>query len=344
MVTEVISIAECDIGDILAADVYNENGITLVVKDTVVNEYIKGKLIGMGIKSVRIYPLSLKKESAYEEFANHYRDVVLQVREILNGIASGKRLEYNKISFLSDNIYKSIQENEQIIKCLQETRYADEYTYTHCLNVAFYSMLIGKWLDFSERKIKRLIQAGLLHDIGKTQIPADILNKKGILTKDEFEIIKRHTIYGHDMLDGIADISFEIKKAVLLHHERIDHSGYPFNAGSDGINIFAKIVAVADVFDAMTSERVYKKRVTPFDAFGMFKTIGFGIFDTDVLNVFLKKISVYYTDTSVILNNGEIGRIAFVPPQDITNPIVVVDSEYIDLARNNEVKVVSLAY
>jgi putative nucleotidyltransferase with HDIG domain len=333
-----IPVNNCSAGDILAADVYNENGILMVAKDTIINSFIKSKLTHMGISTVPIYVHSTVYKNSYIEFSSSYKESVLQVKGLLEDLASGKKIDYERVTLLSSQVFSRIQENDYIVKCLQEIRKAHEYTYTHCLNTAFYSMLIGKWLDFSEREIEKVIQSGLIHDIGKSQISIKILNKRGVLTKEEYELIKKHTILGYDMLDGIECIDTEIKRAVLLHHERVDRSGYPFGADSDHVNMYAKFVAVADVFDAMTSERVYKGRTTPFEAFEMFNTIGLGIFDTTILNVFIRNIAPYYVGSNVMLNNGLSGEIVYIPPQDIAKPIIYVDSEYIDLSRNNNLK------
>jgi HD-GYP domain-containing protein (c-di-GMP phosphodiesterase class II) len=128
--------------------------------------------------------------------------------------------------------------------------------------------------------------------------------------------------------------SEEVCRAVLSHHERMDRSGYPFGIGCEEIDIFSKILAVADVYDAMTSDRVYKKRDTPFKVFEMFKTVGVKNFDPRIVNTFLNNVSVCYVGSKVFLNTGETGEIAYIPPQSITEPVVRIGHEYIDLAQD----------
>ncbi|HZK58167.1 MAG TPA: HD-GYP domain-containing protein, partial [Clostridia bacterium] len=209
-------------------------------------------------------------------------------------------------------------------------------------HVPFYSMLIAAWLNLSDKEINEVIQAGLLHDIGKVKVPNKILNKKGKLTTEEFNTIKKHTTLGHEMLSKIDDISYGVKNAVLLHHERTDGSGYPFGMSTTFIDLYSKIVAIADVFDAMTSDRIYRKRKTPFDVFEMFKTVGVGIFDTTILNIFINKISPYYIGTNVMLNNGERGRIVYIPPRDVLSPIIEIQSDYLDLSVQNNIEILSI--
>lgn len=344
MKVEEVSIHTCKNGDILASDIFNFNGVPLVSKDTPLNDYVKGHLIALGINNVRIYqPTGNMNNSviSYRRLKKSYCNFVLQTKSILQELFSGKPLDFEKISSLSDQIGQNINENENIIRCLSEIRGADEYTYTHCVNVAFYSMLIAKWMKLSENEISKAIQSGLLHDIGKTKIPDEILNKGSILTKEEYEVMKRHTILGYEIIKEINDIDDDVKDAVLLHHERMDGSGYPLNSSGDSINLLARIVAVADVFDAMTSDRVYKKRSTPFEAFEMFYTVGMSMFDTDVINVFLKKMAVFLVGANVQLSNGETGEIVFIPLQCINHPIIKTSSDYLDLSQDS-IKVLSM--
>lgn len=345
MRVEEIAVSECSNGDILASDVFNAGGVTLVVKDTVMNEYIKQRLIDFGVVNIRIYKSSLGFENSripYEEFRKGYKDTILHTKDMIHDLTTGKPLDYKRVSCISNQIHKNINENDNIIKLLIEVRNSDEYTYTHCVNTAFYSMMIAKWLNMADWEINKAIQSGLLHDIGKSRIPNEILCKGGILTKEEYEIIKEHTILGYGMVEGTDDIDRDVKTVVLFHHERIDGSGYPFNIGMDSINLYSRIVAVADVFDAMTSDRVYKSRVTPLEAFEMFQTVGLGIFDTKVLSVFLNNLAAYLVGSKVLLSNGEIGEIVYIPLKNLACPTVKISSGYLDLSKEKEIRIVNM--
>lgn len=338
-----IKISQCTNEDIFAEDVISDCGAILVTKDTSVNSYVKSRLIGLGISTVKVYSslpeAALKAMERYNNFEKVYKDTVISIKQLINDLSSGKRLDYDRAVGVTEAIYNTINESPYIINCIEEVSRTDEYTHTHCVNTAFYSMLIGKWLDLSESDIKKVIQAGLLHDVGKTRIPLAILNKKDRLTNEEFDLIKSHTIYGYDILNEVKGMDTEVKRAALLHHERIDGSGYPFHASSDCIGIYARIVAVADVFDAMTSDRVYKKGVTPFEAFQMFKSTGIGIFDPIILNRFTKNIAAYYTGAKVMLSDGHEGKIAYMPPHDILHPVVQKGTDYIDLSNKEDLKI-----
>ncbi|MFZ5944949.1 MAG: HD-GYP domain-containing protein [Bacillota bacterium] len=238
------------------------------------------------------YQNRVKKEHFYVVRRNYYHTVKV-IKDVFNDLSAGKELDYKKVLDLSESIYSCSDCGSCYIRIITELKELSDYTYIHSINTAFYSMLIGKWLGFPGTDIKKVIQSGLLHDIGKAKIPDKVLNKKGVLNKDEMEIMQRHPIIGYEMLNHIKDIDTNIKRAVLLHHMRLDGSGYPLDSNADCIGIITRIVAVADVFDAMTSDRVYKKRVTPLEAFEMFKTDGIRLFDQNIVNVFLDNLPAY---------------------------------------------------
>lgn len=339
-----ITVSDCEDGHILAKDVINDRGAILVVKNTAMNNYIKDKLMDIGIRNIWIYePLrkstkQLEDVSLLESKENYIKNV-LTIKEVINDLAAGKRMDMKKVKQISGSIYSEINKANHIVKCFGELKSTDEYTYAHSINVSFYAMLIGKWLNLSEREIKDAILAGLLHDIGKTRIPVEILNKKGRLRPEEFELIKKHTVYGYYIVKKIDELSEDIRRVVLMHHEREDKSGYPLSIKGDQINSYSKIIAVADVFDAMVSDRIYKKGVTPFEVFEMFQTVGVKGFDIKIMQIFLTNMSAYYIGSEVLMNTGAVGEIVHVPPYNITKPIVKIDATYVDLSRDDDLKI-----
>ncbi len=339
---EKVNIEECKEGDILADDVLNDQGIILVARDTILNDYIILKLKALKVNILSVYRYEEDSDQAEANFLKTYQENLFHVKEMLEDLARGNNLDYQIVNRITKSIYQSIKDCGSIVKYLLTLKNADEYSYTHSLNTALYAMMISTWLGLSEIEIEQSIQAGLLHDIGKSLIPNEILNKKGRLNEEEFEIIKKHTIYGYHMLDDAKEICSEIKKAVLYHHERMDGSGYPYRISLKEVNIYSRIIAVADVFDAMTSDRVYKKRVTPFDAFEMFLTNGMGIFDPKIIRTFTKKMANHFVGTKTKLSNEEEGEIVFIPPYDVLSPIILTQSGYIDLSKDESLKIISI--
>jgi putative nucleotidyltransferase with HDIG domain len=244
-----------------------------------------------------------------------------EIKIIVQALAAGKDFAQEKIINVG-LIRRVLEENPDVKMAVDGIKNYDEYTYKHSLNTAFYAMLIAKWLKFSEKQVKEIICAGLLHDIGKLKIPLDVLNKKEKITDYEYGLIKNHTIYGFNLIRDMEGINNSIRQAVLLHHERMDKSGYPFKSGLSDINAYAKIIAVADVYDAMCSDRVYKKRKSHFEAFRMFKNEGHEIFDAKILKVFLIRMPKFLIGMDVLLSDGEIGTICEISPDSPEYPLI----------------------
>lgn len=344
MLIKIIDTYDCKEGNILAEKISNGFGATIVVQNTVLNNYIINRLVELGINQVKIYDDHSETDNlnnlSYKKIEQSYNERILAIKSIASELISGKSLDVEKVNCISNVTYSEILDSTKMFKILNRQKKLDEYTYTHSMNVAFYSMLIGKWLDFDDESIKTVIKAGLLHDIGKAKIPMELLNKKERLTDKEFELLKRHTIYGYELVKSTKSFSDEVSRAVLLHHERHDGSGYPFGIDSRQLDTYANIVAIADVYDAMTSDRVYKKRDTPFEVFNMFQTIGLNCFEVNIIKTFLTNLSAYYVGSKILLNTGEIGEIVYIPPHNITKPIIGLGSDYIDMAKEKDKNII----
>jgi HD-GYP domain-containing protein (c-di-GMP phosphodiesterase class II) len=221
-------------------------------------------------------------------------------------------------------------------------RNSDEYLYTHSINVSFLSMLIGKWLKYDYKSIKTLVTSAYLHDIGMVKIPAEIINKPASLSDEEYDEIKMHCQYGFKIAEGIQDMNDDILKGILMHHEREDGSGYPFGLKSNQIHENAKIIAVADVYDAMTSKRVYRSKICPFDVIECIQRDYFRKLDQRIANIFLGNIASYYIGEFVKLSSGDIGEIIYINQNNISKPIVRTNQVYIDLSKEKKISIVDL--
>jgi len=339
-----ILVFDCKPGMILAEDIIY-NGLKLASRNTMLNPYIIDKLISLGEYSVYIYILERNNDFSksnidkIKKFKEDYDISIYGIKEIIGELILTNKMNAKSIFRISKSIIKYLDDPSIIIKCLSALKEADEYTYTHCINVAIYSMLIAKWMNLPSEVVKEVIESGLLHDIGKLKIDNEILNKPGKLTREEFDEIKKHTILGYDIINDYNYFNRSVKDAILMHHERIDGSGYPFRRLGRDITLNAKIVAAADTFDAMTSNRVYKKGITPFKTFEMFLTEGVKLYDTSVIFALLENISPYYIGMKVRLQDGKIGEIMYIPPNDILNPIIKVNNELIDFSRRTDLDI-----
>jgi putative nucleotidyltransferase with HDIG domain len=311
------------------------------------NEYIIEKFKNFGIRKVKVFHTKcpeneLEASEAKRIVHKKYIESVDLIKKAVCKLTIDKELDYQLITEAAETVYSSINENNAILMCINEIKYTDDYTYKHCVNTAFYAMLISKWLDLSEADTKLAIQSGLLHDLGKISISPKVLNKVDKLTPLEFDMIKLHTVLGYNLVKDIKEIAPEVKQAVLLHHERMDKTGYPSQVSPKEINIFSRIISVADVYDAMTSVRVYKNRSTPFEAIEMFKTIGVSMFDSNILNKFLWQIANCYVGAKVLLKNRLYGEIAYIPPHDLTNPIIKLAGKYVEMMESEDYCIVDM--
>jgi putative nucleotidyltransferase with HDIG domain len=341
-----ISVLKCKPGMHLAEDIIH-CGLKLVSRNTILNSYIINKLISIGEYSVFVYvPESENYLNKYhdiiESFQKDYEMNINIIKKIIDELTTTNKVNTNDVLKIAESIIGYLNEPNIIIECLNSLKKTDKYTYIHSVNVAIYSMLIGKWMGLSLESIKDIIQAGLLHDIGKTKITNEILNKPGKLTNEEFDEVKKHTIFGYHLINKYNNIDKNIKNAILMHHERLDGSGYPFGRTEKDITLNAKIVSVADTFDAMTSNRVYKRGTIPFKAFQMFVTEGLKQYDIPIVFTLLENLTPYYIGMRAILEDGRRGEIMYIPPNDILNPIIKINDEFIDLSKERNISIVNI--
>ena len=210
----------------------------------------------------------------------------------------------------------------------------DDSVYVHCIDVALISNILSRWLHFSEADQKMATACGLFHDIGKFMLPVGVLRKPGKLTPEEFEIIKTHTTEGFHLLGKYRAIPEPVKNAALMHHEKCDGSGYPYGLKGDDIDKFSKIVTIADIFDAMTSERVYRSAMCPFSVIKYFEDDGIQKYDMKYILTFLENVSNSYLNHRVTLSNGMEGNVIFINRDSYSRPVIRTENnEIIDLQQ-----------
>ena len=196
----------------------------------------------------------------------------------------------------------------------------DDSTFAHSVNVAMIARLIGTWSGFNEEDLNLLTLAGLLHDVGKCQIPDDILMKPKRLSRQEYEFVKMHTQFGYDIVKD-QDLDRRVKQAVLLHHERCDGTGYPFGHDLEKLEDFECIISIADVYDAMTADRCYRSGLCPFEVISFFEQEGLQKYHPKYITTFLNKIANSYLNSDVLLSNNQTARIVYINTR-LTRPVV----------------------
>lgn len=229
-----------------------------------------------------------------------------------------------------------------IFHLFEEMRMKNEYTYRHNICVGVIATYIGKWLGLSKKELSILTLAATLHDIGKTMIPISILDKPGKLTEIEYIEMKRHAIYGYNLIKRIHGLPQSIALVALQHHEREDGHGYPLGLKGENIHYFSKIVAIADIFHAMSSKRVYHEATPLFEVISQMKDSVFGKLNSTILLLFLNKLMETLVGKDVELSNLQTGTIIRIDPYDPLCALVKTDKEIIDLRKATDVKIVQV--
>ena len=318
-------------------------GRVLIARRTVLNEFHIQALIKMGIMGIYISEGEVDDEETLtmeisEEVQKKIDAQTVQDRTKVNlsesvkaRVAEGIQYLYNDTNSkeftdvtksITHDLMKAINDNDAIAVDISALKISDEYTFKHSVDVATMSMIVGKKHGLSDKEVYDIGISGLLHDVGKSKIPNFILNKAGKLTDDEFEMIKQHTLFGYEILKDKQELTNSIKLGVLQHHEKINGRGYPMAVEEDKINLFARIISVADIYDALVTERPYKKPFTPRDAVEMIMSMT-GELDINVMRSFLESVILYPVGTIVELSTGEKAKVVENNPQYVLRPKIV---------------------
>jgi HD-GYP domain-containing protein (c-di-GMP phosphodiesterase class II) len=223
---------------------------------------------------------------------------------------------------LVDEINQSVSRNPEAFLNISRLKNKDDYTYLHSVAVCALMIALGKQLGLSEQDIKDAGMAGLLHDVGKMMIPDEVLNKPGKLTDEEFEIIKNHPKRGWDVLSASPGANAVALDVVLHHHERVDGTGYPEKISGEALSLFARMGAVCDVYDALTSNRCYKAGWEPSEALRKMAEWRNGHFDERIFHAFVKTIGIYPTGTLVKLKSGKLAVVVEQSEKGLLTPTV----------------------
>ena len=279
-----------------------------------------------------------QKLKSSPEFQRFQVDFTLRSQDLKNCfdayLSDGGTVNKEELLSKTISLVSPKQTTLDVFDMLHNMRQVNDSTYAHSLNVAIISRIIGKWLHFSNEELDTLTLAGLLHDIGKTKIPEEVLNKDGKLTDEEFQMIRNHPKYGYDILKS-QPLNSHIKKAALMHHERCDGSGYPMGLTMEEIDDYALIIAIADVYDAMTAARSYRAPLCPFEVIAEFEKDGLQKYKPKYILTFLENIANAYQNNRVMLSDGTSARIVLLNHRRLSKPLVQLDDgACIDLEKS----------
>ncbi|MDR3563101.1 MAG: HD-GYP domain-containing protein [Negativicutes bacterium] len=329
-------------GMLLFCPIVNEMGKVILAEGTVLTEIMIARLQTMGVSSVEIQ-LNPDQESDTdkERFDNCYHETLARIADFFETIRYFKEVPLNQMQELVDKSLDPMLEIPGMVHYLSNVQQADDYTFHHSLSVAAIAGILGKWSGQRGEKLKNIILAGLLHDIGKLNISTAILNKPSRLTADEQDMMRRHSTEGYRMLAAAPNVSQDVLLGVLQHHERRDGSGYPMGRGEDRIHYFAKIIAIADIYTAMTATRVYRDKQTPFDVVREINRDMYLKLDPELCLVFLNNIRDSLVGNVVMLNDGRKARVISAGSFSSEAPVVITEDDVtIDLDGDLDLRIV----
>ena len=322
---------------------------SLIGKNTVITPEIYPWLIKKGIEEVFVYEETEESQIAkvevnpkFEQVKTEYILNTNKLTSLLDEVVSGHSLNVGETSKLCAEITKSGADKFSVFMFLNSLRAVDDYLYSHSVNVATLAGLFGKWLGYSEYDLECLTMCGLLHDIGKTKIDINILNKEQKLTDLEFSEIKTHTVKGYELLKH-QNVPDTVKEVAYMHHEKMDGLGYPRALKQEQISEHSRIIAIIDIFDAMSHARVYRKRAhSPFYILKEFQEGTYGKLDTSLLSVFLQNVAYMYVGNRCKLSDGREGKIVFINPRALYAPIVEIDGALMNLQYEKKLEIDSV--
>ncbi len=251
------------------------------------------------------------------------------VKEFIGNAVGGGVVKREEIEELACTMDMKLEGNDSatIIQCVSGMRDVDEYLFTHSVNVALLNGLIGKWMHLRGTDRQRLVKAGAVHDIGKIRVSPKILNKPGRLTPLEFEAVKMHPLFGRQILVDSGEDDKEILDVAVMHHEKVNGTGYPYGLKGAEISQYAKITAVSDIYDAMVARRTYKEECSPFEILDQISKDAFSGLDLNIIKIFLQNMPTELSGTNVLLSNGATAKVLFVSPNNYKYPMVELDGE-----------------
>ena len=309
----------------VARTIYGIRGEILLSQGALLTNGYIAKLVKHGVPFIYINDGLMNGRVVKDVITEKTRvAAVKQVENILlNTQESGKLVIepkeiYNTVRSFTGELLSS----ESLMLNLVDLRTQDTYTFAHSVNVCVLALMTGVTLGYSNDELTTLGAGALLHDLGKVKIPGNILNKPSSLTPTEFEVIKTHTSYGYKLITESRSLGSVIPIIALQHHESYDGSGYPMGISGDYFHEFAQITAIADKFDALTANRVYRKAFPPHEAYEMCAASGNYLFKDRIVRAFLHNISAYPSGSMVQLNSGEIAVVIETPKGYSLLPIV----------------------
>lgn len=347
-----ISLNELQIGKVVSEDILANTKYPIIYKNTKITHEHLFVLKAFNITKVPIVnDNNMSKQKQVKEsgndkiefelspvvnaFENKYRDTVEEFKKLFSGWEAGTKIDITKVRGIILPLVDEILDNRSIIFKLNSYSNPKDYLFHHCIATGLISATIAQKLGYERGFVLQMAIAGTLADCGMAKIPYRIREKKGALTEAEYFEIRKHPFYSFQMIKDLPAIKEEMKLAIYQHHERLDGSGYVEGIKLGKISTFSQIIAIADTFHAMTSERLYRSKESPFKVIEMIKESEFGKFDIKVVQTLIELVAGLPIGTQIELSNLEHGEIMFINRYAPTRPLIKLlnTGEIIDLSK-----------
>jgi HD-GYP domain-containing protein (c-di-GMP phosphodiesterase class II) len=354
-----VKVSQLQEGCILSEDVLAKSNKPIIQKNTILNSFLLTVLKKFLIEDVYVESVLVngepfkpgeviknndkqqEKRVEEKEIIPLYLKAVQHYKRVFQTWQSGLPVDIGEIRTIVIPLLDKLIESKNELFSLYRYTTKEDYLYHHAISVGLLAGFIAKNLNYNKGDYYQIALAGVLCDCGMAKIAPKLLTKSSALTPDEYKEIKQHTVYGYKMVQKIPALQEGAKLAVLQHHERNDGSGYPFGMDNKKIHPYSKIVAVADVYHAMISERLYRTKQSPFKALEQLQFDCFGKLSMEIVRVLLDSLTAFNIGTKIKLSNGETAEIIFIHPDNPTRPMVksLETNRFISLTENRNIHI-----
>ena len=337
-----------------AADAIREEGFLEVFVDparskTPIPEDDLGKVVNGHVNLEALTP-KVALEDEMRGASRLYGEALGFARSALDRCAWQKPLDMDRVEPVVAGMMDSLGRNGAALITLSKLRKSSDHLFSHAVNVSVLAMYFGRFLGLHPITLKRIGQAGLFHDIGMAEVPDVVLKNRGKLSEDDLALVRRHPAAGYETLEQQAEIYPEVLEGALEHHERFNGNGYPFGLSGNKITVVGRILALADSYDALTSDRPHRKALAPHKALSVIYGMRGQDFDPSFVERFIQGVGVYPLGSAVELNTGQSGVVIRANPENPLRPVVSlltdprgwpVPARTVDLSGQNALRIVN---
>lgn len=336
------------IGQVIAEDIFANTQFPIILKNTMITQEHLHILTAFQITNIPVLvDNNVKKSIETNEnskldiptvkisFETKFQQAVHNFKKLFVGWEAGSKIDITKVREIILPLVEEFLEDRSILFNLNHFSNSKEYLYNHCISTGLIAALITHKLGYNQGYVFQMAIAGSLADSGMAKVPYRIREKRGSLNETEFSEIRKHPLYSFQMVKSLPAIKEEMKLAIYQHHERLDGSGYVDGVKLGKISLFSQTIAIADTFHAMTSDRVYCPKESPFKVIEMIKEYEFGKFDIKVVHALTDLVASLPIGTQVEVSNLGFGEIIFINHLSPTRPLIKLQNtgEIIDLSK-----------